>query len=132
MARGEVEKLVARYGGIVTEKARFTIEPGEAFALLGPSGAGKTTIRILLTLLPPTSKTVRVARCGAARFSDPVRRIVGSVPSPRSADSTLTEYQDLLVESMLRRMPRRERERVIDEVLRLVDLEETAERLVRT
>ncbi|WP_448576084.1 hypothetical protein [Thermomicrobium sp.] len=44
----------------------------------------------------------------------------------------MTEYQDLLVESTLRRMPRRERERVIDEVLRLVDLEETAERPVRT
>ncbi|WP_448576083.1 ATP-binding cassette domain-containing protein [Thermomicrobium sp.] len=68
MARGEVEKLVERFGSIVAEEASSTIEPGEAFTLLGPSGAGKTTIRILLTLLPPTSKTVRVARCGAARF----------------------------------------------------------------
>jgi len=55
MDRGEVERLVERFGGIVAEGARFTIEPGEAFPLLGPTSAGKSTICTAVPLLPLAS-----------------------------------------------------------------------------
>jgi len=130
----EVEGLVKRFGDIVAvDEASITIEPGEAFALLGPNGAGKTTtIRILVTLLPPTSGIVRVAGLDVTRFPDRIRRILGYVPQTLSADPALTGYENLLIVSKLLRMPRNERELVIAEVLRLVDLEEAADRLVRT
>jgi ABC-2 type transport system ATP-binding protein len=75
----EVEGLVKRFGDIVAvDEASITIEPGEAFALLGPNGAGKTTmIRILVTLLPPTSGIVRVAGLDVTRYPDRVRRMLG-------------------------------------------------------
>jgi len=130
----EVEGLVKRFGDIVAvDEASITIESGEAFALLGPNGAGKTTtIRILVTLLPPTSGIVRVAGLDVTRYPDRVRRMLGYVPQTLSADPALTGYENLLIVSKLLRMPRNERELVIAEVLRLVDLEEAADRLVRT
>ena len=58
----EVENLTKRFGDFVAVDAlNFTVEHGEMFGLLGPNGAGKSTlIRMLTTLVPPTSGTARV------------------------------------------------------------------------
>ena len=58
----EVEQLTKRFGDQVADDAvSFRVRPGETFGLLGPNGAGKTTlIRMLTTLLPPTSGTARI------------------------------------------------------------------------
>ncbi len=58
----EVENLTKRFGDFVAvDSLNFTVEHGEIFGLLGPNGAGKSTlIRMLTTLVPPTSGTARV------------------------------------------------------------------------
>ena len=58
----EVERLTRRFGHFVADdEISFSVDPGEIYGLLGPNGAGKTTlIRMITTLLPPTSGTARV------------------------------------------------------------------------
>ncbi|MFN3335975.1 MAG: ABC transporter ATP-binding protein [Thermomicrobium sp.] len=130
----EVKELVRRFGDILAvDHVSFSIEAGEVFALLGPNGAGKTTtIRMLVTLLRPTSGTVCIAGVDATRSPDRVRRVLGYVPQTLSADGSLTGYENLLMVAKFLRIPRRDRERAIAEVLELTRLEEAANRLVRT
>src|SRR6266852_1605237 len=58
----EVSQLTKRFGDFVADdRVSFSVRPGETYGLLGPNGAGKTTlIRMLTTLLPPTSGTARI------------------------------------------------------------------------
>jgi len=95
---------------------------GRTARLLGPNGAGKsTTIKMLTTLLPPTSGTARVAGFDVARQPAAVRR-VSYVPQFLSADGALTGYENLLMVAKLYGLPARERCRRIQEVLVLVAL----------
>ncbi|MDW7981466.1 MAG: ATP-binding cassette domain-containing protein [Thermomicrobium sp.] len=130
----EVSDLVRRFDEILAvDGVTFTIETGEVFGLLGPNGAGKTTtIRVLVTLLRPTSGSVRIAGVDAVRSPERVRRVLGYVPQTLSADGNLTGYENLLMVAKLLRIPRSRRERAIADVIELVRLGEAADRLVRT
>jgi ABC-2 type transport system ATP-binding protein len=103
------------------------------FGLLGSNGAGKTTaIKMLTTLLPPTSGTAAVAGFDIRREPSKVRRAIGYVPQLISADGNLTGYENLLIFAKLYDIPRRERERRIQDSLMLMDLEEAGDRMVHT
>lgn len=130
----EVTALVKRFGNVVAvDGVTFGIPTGEVFALLGPNGAGKTTlIRILVTLLPPTSGTVRIAGLDVVCKPERVRRLFGYVPQTLSADGALTGYENLLIVAKLLRLPPPVREAAIADALRMVRLEGVADRLVRT
>ena len=83
------------------------MEAGEVFGLLGPNGAGKTTtIKMLTTLLPPTSGTASVAGFDIVRQARDVRRVIGYVPQLVSADGNLTGYENLLIFAKLYDIPR--------------------------
>ena len=111
----------------------LSVLPGEIFGLLGSNGAGKTTtIKLLTTLLPPTGGSAQVADFDIVRDATDVRRSIGYVPQAISADGSLTGYENLIVSAKLYDVPRRERAARVYEALAFVNLEEAADRLVRT
>lgn len=129
----KAEGLTRRFGKtIAVDAMTISLERGEVFGLLGPNGAGKTTaIRMLVTLLPPTSGTAQVAGFDIIRNAGSVRRMIGYVPQMISVDPSLTGYENLLIFAKLYDIPRRERASRISEALDLVDLTDAAAKLVR-
>jgi ABC-2 type transport system ATP-binding protein len=102
------------------------------FGLVGPNGAGKTTvIKMLTTLLPPTSGNALVGGYDIVRHSAQVRRVIGYVPQLVSADGTLTGYENLLIFAKLYHIPRSEREGRIRDALAFMGLAEVADKMVR-
>lgn len=130
----ETNALTRRFGDLVAcNNLTIAVEEGEIFGLLGPNGAGKTTaIKMLTTLLPPTSGSASVDGCDIVHHASDVRRVIGYVPQLLSADGTLTGYENLLIFAKLYDIPRRERGQRIHEVLSFMDLEDESNRLVRT
>jgi ABC-2 type transport system ATP-binding protein len=109
------------------------VRSGEVFGLLGPNGAGKSTvIKILTTLLPPTSGRAYLAGYDVTRQPNATRRVVGYVPQALSADGTLTGYENLLIIAKIYDIPSRHRKQRIREMLEFMGLESVAHRLVRT
>jgi len=129
----ETEALTRRFGGLTAVDAMtISVAPGEVFGLLGPNGAGKTTvIKMLTTLLPPTSGTARIAGFKITRQSKSVRRVIGYVPQAISVDPSLTGYENLSIFTKLYEIPRAERESRINEALVLVGLTDAAGKLAR-
>ena len=110
----------------------LSVATGEVFGLVGPNGAGKTTvIKMLTTLLKPTSGTARVGGFDIARQAAIVRRIIGYVPQALSVDGSLTGYENLLIFAKLYDIPRREREIRLREALAFMGLSDAADKLVR-
>jgi ABC-2 type transport system ATP-binding protein len=129
----ETQALTRRFGKLTAVDAlTVSVERGEVFGLLGPNGAGKTTvIKMLTTLLPPTSGVARVAGFDVARRAGDVRRRIGYVPQMLSVDGALTGYENLLIFARLYDIPRAEREGRIRDALALVGLGGDADKLVR-
>lgn len=129
----ETQALTRRFGGLTAVDAMtISLAPGEVFGLLGPNGAGKTTaIKMLTTLLPPTSGTAHIAGFELARHAASVRRVIGYVPQMLSVDPSLTGYENLLIFAKLYDIPRADRESRIEEALVLVGLTDAAGKLAR-
>ena len=130
----ETQALTRCYGPLkAVDNFNVAVEPGEVFGLLGPNGAGKTTvIKMLTTLLPPTSGKAFVGGFDVVRQSSRVRRIIGYVPQMLSADGTLTGYENLLIFAKLYDLPRAQRRSRVRDSLALMGLSDAADRLVRT
>ena len=90
----EIESLTRRFGAFTAvDSLTITANTGEVFGLLGSNGAGKsTTIKMLTTLLPPTSGEARVGGFSITRQPVEVRRAIGYVPQAVSVDDSLTGY----------------------------------------
>jgi ABC-2 type transport system ATP-binding protein len=107
------------------------VEAGEVFGLLGPNGAGKSTaIKMLTTLLPPSSGRAKIAGFDLKSQAAEVRWRIGYVPQALSADDTLTGYENLLIFAKLYNIPRRERESRVRQALVFMGLQDVANRLV--
>ena len=101
----------------------ITVNAGEVFGLLGSNGAGKTTtIKMLTTLLPPTSGEARVAGFSITTQPVGVRRAIGYVPQAVSVDGSLTGYENLLIFAKLYDLPHREQPARIREALEFMGL----------
>jgi len=126
--------LTRRFGEVVAvDQLDLEVEHGTIFGLLGPNGAGKsTTIKMLTTLLPPTSGTAIVAGYDVQREPAEVRRHIGYVPQLVSADGALTGRENLSLSAKLYDVPRGERPSRIRDALRLMGLEDAADSLVKT
>jgi ABC-2 type transport system ATP-binding protein len=110
----------------------ISLQPGEMFGLVGPNGAGKTTvIKMLTTILPPTSGNALVAGHDIVRHAGRVRSVIGYVPQLLSADGSLTGYENLLIFAKLYHIPRSERENRIRDALNFMGLTEFADKMVR-
>jgi ABC-2 type transport system ATP-binding protein len=109
------------------------VEEGEIFGFLGPNGAGKTTtLRMLTTLLPPTSGEARVAGCDLRRQPRQVRERIGYVGQAGGADLQVTGRRELVFQARLYGMGPAEAWQRAAELLSLLDLEDCADRRVRT
>ena len=130
----ETNALTRRFGSqTAVDALTLSVRAGEVFGLLGPNGAGKSTIlKMLTTLLPPSSGTATVAGFDIVRQAGEVRRVIGYVPQMVSADSNLTGYENLLIFAKLYGLPRTERARRIQEALEFMSLADVAQRLVKT
>jgi ABC-2 type transport system ATP-binding protein len=95
--------LTRRFGTLAAvDRASLEVPRGEIFGLIGPNGAGKSTmIKMLTTLLPPTSGRAWVAGFDVVHQGSLVRRRIGYVPQLVSADGTLTGYENLLLSAQL-------------------------------
>jgi ABC-2 type transport system ATP-binding protein len=117
---------------VAVDAVTFSVSAGEVFGLVGPNGAGKTTvIKMLTTLLRPTSGSARVAGFDITREPASVRRTIGYVPQALSVDGTLTGYENLLIFAKLYDIPRKERQTRLREALTFMGLTEAAGKLVR-
>jgi ABC-2 type transport system ATP-binding protein len=125
--------LTRRFGKFTAvDDASLEVPQREIFGLIGPNGAGKSTmIKMLTTLLPPTSGRAWVAGFDVIREAADVRRHIGYVPQLLSADSELTGYENLLVAARLYSLPREDRDARIHEALELMGLRDAAHKLVR-
>ncbi len=129
-----LDHLTRRFGSnTAADAVTLDVAAGEVFGLLGPNGAGKsTTIKMLTTLLPPTSGTATVAGYDLMRQPAQVRRVIGYVPQALSADGTLTGYENLLIFARLYDLPGRAISKRVREALAFMGLADVADNLVRT
>ncbi len=120
----ELKALTRRFGTFTAvDTLDLTVQAGEIFGLLGSNGAGKTTtIKMLTTLLPPSSGEARVAGFSITTQAVDVRRVIGYVPQAISVDGSLTGYENLLIFAKLYDLPRAEREARIREALEFMGL----------
>ncbi len=130
----EVARLGKAFGSVTAiEDVSFTVHAGEIFGLLGPNGAGKsTTLRILITVLPPSAGTATVLGHDVVTEADTVRSLIGYVPQERAVDRFLTGREHLELLGGLYHLSRAETKARIDELLKLVNLEEHADRVAKT
>ena len=130
----ETVKLGKAYGELTAiEDVSLQVRHGEIFGLLGPNGAGKsTTLRILITLVRPTSGQAIVLGHDVVQQPDRVRGLIGYVPQERAIDRFLTGREHLLLLGDLYHLPKHETMSRISEVLKLVDLEKRADQPAKT
>lgn len=128
-----VKGLVKKFGELrAVDGVSFEVEDGEIFGLLGPNGAGKTTtIKILVTLLKPTSGEVFVAGNDVIKKPSLVRKSIGVVFQDTTLELDFTARENLDFHARLYGMTKEERKRRIEEVLSLVELSENADQLVK-
>ncbi len=130
----ETFDLTKRFGDLVAvDKLSISVEQGEVFGLLGPNGAGKTTtISMLCTILKPTSGTAKVNGFDIVKHATQVRKSIGIVFQDPSIDDRLTGRENLYMHANLYGVPTSEQKPRIESVLKLVELEDRADDILRT
>lgn len=130
----ETFKLTKSFNELTAvDKLDISVDSGEIFALLGPNGAGKTTtISMLCTILKPTSGTAKVNGFDIIKEAMQVRKSIGIVFQDPSIDDRLTGRENLFMHANLYGVPASEQKTRIDSVLKLVELEDRADDLMRT
>ena len=129
----KVHNLTKKFDGLVAvDDVSFSVAKGEIFAFLGPNGAGKsTTIKILTTLLHPTSGTIMLDGHDPVHHPDEVRRSFGIVFQDPSLDDELTAWENMEFHGVLYAMPTQVRRERIDQLLKFVDLWDRKDDLVK-
>ncbi|HVY46458.1 MAG TPA: ABC transporter ATP-binding protein [Minicystis sp.] len=130
----EVLELVKRFGELTAvDGISLAVAPGEIFGFLGPNGAGKsTTIKILSTLLAPTSGAARIDGPDVVREPAAVRRALALVFQDPSLDDRLTARENLRLHCVMYDVPRAERAPRVDDALATMDLVAVGDARVRT
>jgi ABC-2 type transport system ATP-binding protein len=128
-----VEHLVRKFGDIVAvDDISFHVEAGEVFAFLGPNGAGKTTtIKMLTTLLKPTSGSIEIDGLDPVTHQEEVRARFGIVFQDPSLDDELTAWENMDFHGVLYRVPKAVRFERTQQLLKLFDLWERRNDLVK-
>ena len=129
----DVRNIVKKYGEFEAVKGiTFDVAEGEIFGLLGPNGAGKSTlIRMMTTLLPPTSGTAIVGGHDVVKDPTGVRNTIGVIPQALTTDLELSVEENLLIFAKLYGVPREKRERLITQLLEFVELTQWREAQVK-
>lgn len=130
----EVDELSRRFGDFVAvDQASFEVSPGEVFGFLGPNGAGKTTtMRMLATLLKPTSGRAAINGFDIAKQQDQVRQSIGMIFQDASLDDRLTGRENLRFHAMLYDVSTADFHERSDELLAMVELTDKVDGRVNT
>ena len=130
----ETHQLTKSFGTFkAVDHLDITVENGEIFGLLGPNGAGKTTtISMLCTILKPTSGTATVNGYDIVKEANKVRKSIGIVFQEPSIDDRLTGRENLSMHANLYGVPASEQKERINRILKLIELEDRADDLLRT
>ncbi len=133
-SRISVKNLTKKYGELVAvDDISFDVPAGSTFAFLGPNGAGKsTTIKMLTTLVHPTSGTIVVNGFNPADDPHDVRRSFGIVFQDPSLDDELTAYENMFLHAGLYGVPRVETADKIKQLLEFIELWDRKDSLVKT
>jgi len=128
-----IKNLTKKYDDFVAvDNISFSVSKGEIFAFLGPNGAGKsTTIKMLTTLLNPTSGEILVDNHNPAKEPDAVRRSFGIVFQDPSLDDELTARENMDFHGVLYDVPDKIRKERVQQLLGFVELWERRNNLVR-
>jgi ABC-2 type transport system ATP-binding protein len=130
----EVKDLVLIYsnGTKAVDNISFTVKKGEFFGFLGPNGAGKsTTIKVLTTLLRKTSGSVNIAGYNLDKDSKEIRKLIGVQSQETALDGDLTGRENLILQGHFQQLSSKTLKDRVDELLKLVDLENFADKRVR-
>jgi ABC-2 type transport system ATP-binding protein len=131
----ETSGLVKRYSRevLAVDDVNLRIAPNTIYALLGPNGAGKTTtVSMLTTLCEPTSGSASVLGFDVVRDAGEVRRRIGVTFQEMVLDKDLTGRQALDFHGRLYRQSKGFRRAKIEELLKLVEMEDAADRKIST
>lgn len=130
----EVKNLSKKFGSLTAvDNVSFEVERGEIFGFMGPNGAGKTTtINMLATLTTPTSGQAIINNFDIFTQKDKVRQSIGMVFQDPSLDDHLTAAENLRFHAKLYRVPASDYQTRMAEVLKLVDLWERRNDIIKT
>lgn len=129
----EVKNLVKKYGShLAVDHLNFTVKSGQIYGFLGPNGAGKsTTMNIMTGYLGATEGEVLINGHNILDEPEAAKHFIGYLPEmpPLYVDMKVREYLEFVAE--LKKIPKKEREDQILEVMDMVKLEEVEDRLIR-
>ena len=130
----EVDHMTKKFGDFVAvNDVSFNVAQQEIFGLLGPNRAGKTTlIRMMTTLLAPTSGTARIGGHDVITDANGVRNTLGVIPQAFTSDPELTAKENMAIHAKLYGVPADKRDGLIDQLLEQVELLNFRDALVRT
>lgn len=130
----EVKNVVKSFGNIkAVDHVSFSVPRGEIFAFLGPNGAGKsTTINMLTTMLRPTSGELLLNGHDVTKEQALARKSFGIVFQDPAVEEELTAYENMKFHAVLYGVPKVEMQTRIEKLMKLVDLWERKDSLVRT
>ena len=130
----ELKNVTKRFGKLTAvDDVSFDVQKAEIFAFLGPNGAGKsTTIKMMTTLLRPTSGSLRLDGHDVVREQDAARKSFGIVFQDSSVDTELTAYENMELHAVLYGMSGPKMRRRTGELLKLVGLDDRAKSYVKT
>ncbi len=130
----ETHQLTKAYNSFkAVDDLNITVDSGEVFGLLGPNGAGKTTtVSMLCTILKPTFGTAKVNGFDIVKEANKVRKSIGIVFQDPSIDDRLTGKENLYMHANLYGIPASQQRSRIERILKLIELEDRADDLLRT
>ena len=119
-----VRNLVKSFGAFTAvDDVSFDVGEGEIFAFLGPNGAGKTTtIKMLTTLLKPSSGTIELDGLDPQTKQNEARKRFGIVFQDPSLDGDMTAWENMEIHGVLYHVPHKLRRRRIEELMKLFEL----------
>ena len=129
----EAKNLTKKFGELTAvDNISFSVPKGTIFAFLGPNGAGKsTTIKMLTTLLHPTSGKMTIAGFDPVKEPDKARQNFGIVFQDPSVDDELTAYENMEFHGVLYGVEKKLRRTRIEELLKVVELWDRRDDLVK-
>jgi ABC-2 type transport system ATP-binding protein len=129
----KVDHLVKKFGEMTAvDDVSFDVASGEVFAFLGPNGAGKTTtIKMLTTLLKPTSGKIDIDGIDPQMQANEARKRFGIVFQDPSLDQELTAYENMDLHGILYSVPRKVRHERTEMLLKLFELWDKRDKFVK-
>lgn len=129
----KVENLVKKYGKhIAIDNLSFKVEKGQVFGFLGPNGAGKTTtMNIISGYIAATDGTVEINGYDIQKEPEKAKKCIGYLPEipPLYSDMTVTEYLRFVAE--LKKVPKEERKKQIQEIMEMTKISDVSDRLIK-